>query len=421
MNHQTVVLSTTSDFSGWRAWSRKLLHDRIPADSIRWIIEPPATLYASSATRVLPSAPSTTSIPRSLATLFPAVFVSEAPERFHLLYLTLQTLRDGAAVPEELTDELKTLAAQSRNRALDLRCQMPDAGNQDWQIVRTSHTAALIDNQASALANLRPSPWVVTAPDRTLCWNGKEYRFGPGLDKDVSDPAGIIIAARSIATAGAGNAWWDGIAPLRLHPGIDDIASSPSLPSLRGKAVDCQMCDLCGPATRTVSGEGNPDARVMFVGEQPGDHEDLQGRPFVGPAGQLFDRALKEAGGNRAEAWITNAVKHFKFVAKGSRRIHQKPNTGEITACAPWLAAERKILAPKVTVMLGVTGASAVLGRQVTVSRERSRHIPMEDGSIGLVTVHPSYLLRLPDEESKTREYTKFVTDLRMAISALAG
>lgn len=421
MNRETVVLSTTSDFSGWRAWSRKLLHERVPAESIRWIIKTPADLYAPSATRVLPDAPSTTSVPRSLATLFPAVFVSEAPERFQLLYITLQTLRDDQSVPAELVEQLTRLAIESRERVLDLRCQMPDARNPEWQVIRTSHASALIDSQAAALADLRPTPWVVMAPERTLFWNGQEYRFGPGLEDDSADPAEIVAAARSIATAGAGNEWWDGIAPVRLHPDAADVASSPSLASLRGKAIDCRMCDLCGPATRTVSGEGNPEARIIFVGEQPGDQEDLQGRPFVGPAGQLFDRALKEAGGNRAQAWITNAVKHFKFVPRGNRRIHQKPDAVEITACSPWLATERKVLAPKVTVMLGVTGASAVLGRQVTVSRERSRPIPLADGSIGLVTVHPSYLLRLPDEESKTREYTKFVTDLRMAISALAG
>ncbi|WP_322783268.1 UdgX family uracil-DNA binding protein [Gluconobacter vitians] len=316
---------------------------------------------------------------------------------------------------------LQDLATQTRHRVLDLRCQMPDAHNPDWQIIRTSHASALIDSQASALSNLRPAPWILTAPERTLCWDGQEYRFGPGLEKDIADPAELIATAREIATAGTDNAWWNGIAPVRLHPIASEIGSSTSLASLRGQAIDCQLCDLYGPATRTVSGEGDPEARIIFVGEQPGDQEDLQGRPFVGPAGQLFDRALKEAGGNRAEAWITNAVKHFKFVPRGKRRIHQKPDSAEMAACAPWLAAERKVLAPKVTVMLGVTGASAVLGRHVTVSRERSRHIPLEDGSIGLVTVHPSYLLRLPDEESKTREYTKFVTDLRMAISALAG
>ena len=420
MIRETVTLSTTSDFSGWRAWARKLLHDRVPADSIQWIINPPPFIYAPSATRLLPGAPSTVSLPRSLASLFPAVFVSEDPDRLHLLYLTLQTLRDDMPVPDQLTESLKKRAIESWKRALDLRCQMPDASNPEWQILRTSHTAALIDSQADILSNLRPTPWIVMAPDRTLLWDGQEYRFGPGFTDNELPPSEVIETAREFATAGRGNAYWDGIAPARLHPTPGNIESS-SLASLRAQAIDCQMCELCKPATRTVSGEGNPKARIIFIGEQPGDQEDLHGRPFVGPAGQLFDSALREAGGNRAEMWITNAVKHFKFIPKGNRRIHQKPDAPEIKACTPWLATERRVLSPEVTVMLGVTAASAVLGRQVTVSRERSRPIPLEDGSIGLVTVHPSYLLRLPDEESKTREYTKFVNDLRMAISTLAG
>ncbi|GLQ68999.1 UdgX family uracil-DNA binding protein [Gluconobacter albidus] len=421
MTRETVTLSTTSDFSGWRAWARKLLHDRVPADSIQWIIKAPPSLYAPSAMRDLPAAPSTTSLPRALAALFPAVFVSEAPDRLHLLYLTLETLRDGMPLPDELTQRLQGLARGSQEKALDLRCQMPDARTPECQIIRTSHTAALIDSQTEALSNLRPTPWIVMAPERTLYWDGRHPHFGPGFTGDDLPSSGLVESARSFATAGSSNAWWNGIAPVRLHPASEDIASSPSLASLRARAIDCRMCELCGPATRTVSGEGNPKARIIFVGEQPGDQEDLQGRPFVGPAGQMFDRALREAGGHRADTWITNAVKHFKFIPRGNRRIHQKPDASDVTACAPWLAAERRVLAPGVTVMLGVTAASAVLGRPVTVSRERSRHIPLEDGSIGLVTVHPSYLLRLPDEESKTREYTKFVTDLRMAISALAG
>ncbi|WP_231878133.1 hypothetical protein [Gluconobacter albidus] len=129
MTRETVTLSTTSDFSGWRAWARKLLHDRVPADSIQWIIKAPPSLYAPSAMRDLPTAPSTTSLPRALAALFPAVFVSEAPDRLHLLYLTLETLRDGMPLPDELTQRLQGLARESREKALDLRCQMPDARN----------------------------------------------------------------------------------------------------------------------------------------------------------------------------------------------------------------------------------------------------------------------------------------------------
>ena len=169
----------------------------------------------------------------------------------------------------------------------------------EWQILRTSHTAALIDSQADILSNLRPTPWIVMAPDRTLLWDGQEYRFGPGFTDNELPPSEVIETARELATAGRGNAYWDGIAPVRLHPTPGKIESSSSLASLRAQAIDCQMCELCKPATRTVSGEGNPKARIIFIGEQPGDQEDLHGRPFVGPAGQLFDSALREAGGNR--------------------------------------------------------------------------------------------------------------------------
>ncbi len=160
---------------------------------------------------------------------------------------------------------------------------------------------------------------------------------------------------------------------------------------------------------------------MMMVGEQPGDQEDLAGRPFVGPAGQLLDRAIAEAGIDRSEVYVTNAVKHFKFEPRGRRRIHAKPDTGEINACRPWLEAERAIVRPALTVMLGATAARAVLGRAVTIGRERGRPIPLGAGNAqGFVTVHPSYLLRLPDEDAKVREYAAFVTDLRNAAALLA-
>ncbi|MBC7801284.1 MAG: UdgX family uracil-DNA binding protein, partial [Gemmatimonadaceae bacterium] len=178
------------------------------------------------------------------------------------------------------------------------------------------------------------------------------------------------------------------------------------------------------PATQVVWGEGPSDARVMLIGEQPGDQEDLAGRPFVGPAGQLLDRAMAEAGLDRRAVYVTNAVKHSKFVPRGKRRIHEKPGTGEIVACKFWLDLERDQLKPALTVMLGATAARAVLGRAVTIGRERSKPIPLPDGAggnaTGFVTVHPSYLLRLPDEDAKAREYAAFVDDLRQVASLAA-
>ena len=192
-----------------------------------------------------------------------------------------------------------------------------------------------------------------------------------------------------------------------------------AIAALAREAADCRRCPLWEPATQTVFGEGPQTARMMMVGEQPGDQEDLVGRPFVGPAGQVLDRAIEEAGIDRREVYVTNAVKHLKVEPRGKRRIHQKPDTTDISACAPWLEAERQAIKPAVTVLLGATAARAVLGRAVTISRERGRPIAHVGNTQLLVTVHPSYLLRLPDEETKAREYAAFVDDLKHAWNLL--
>ncbi|MBV9250696.1 MAG: UdgX family uracil-DNA binding protein [Acetobacteraceae bacterium] len=178
------------------------------------------------------------------------------------------------------------------------------------------------------------------------------------------------------------------------------------------EASDCRRCHLYEPATQTVFGEGPSDARVMFVGEQPGDQEDVIGRPFVGPAGQILDRALEEAGIDRRAVYVTNAVKHFKFTLRGKRRIHQTPDTTEIVACRFWLDVERVQLQPKLLVLMGGSAARAVLNRAVTIGRERGRPIKTDDGQTVFVTVHPSFLLRVPDSDAKAREYRAFVRDL---------
>ncbi|MEJ0078967.1 MAG: UdgX family uracil-DNA binding protein [Alphaproteobacteria bacterium] len=196
----------------------------------------------------------------------------------------------------------------------------------------------------------------------------------------------------------------------------DDAADAdfPSLTAARKAAAHCERCPLYRNATQTVFGQGPPDAPVVFVGEQPGDQEDLAGKPFVGPAGQMFDRALAEAGIDRARVYVTNAVKHFKFEPRGKRRIHQKPNNNEIEACRWWLDNELGLIAPRITVALGATAARALTGRDTTISRSRGRLMTLREGVEGFVTVHPSFLLRLPDEQSKAREYDRFVSDLKL-------
>src|SRR5262245_49095586 len=168
--------------------------------------------------------------------------------------------------------------------------------------------------------------------------------------------------------------------------------------AVRAEAMHCTRCDLYKFATQTVFGEGPLDASIMFVGEQPGDQEDLAGRPFVGPAGAIFDAALEKAGIDRSTVYVTNAVKHFKFVLRGKRRIHNKPDAGEITACRWWIDHERELIRPPVTVALGATAARSLVGKVVTISKVRGEPLTLADGSECWVTVHPSSILRAPDQ-----------------------
>ena len=191
------------------------------------------------------------------------------------------------------------------------------------------------------------------------------------------------------------------------------IPSRPTLAKLRELAAGCTACDLYTRGTQTVFGEGARHARVVLVGEQPGHEEDLAGHPFVGPAGRLLDRALGEAGIDRTTVYVTNVVKHFKWQARGKRRIHAKPNAAEIGACRPWLDAELAVLALKVVVCLGATAAQALLGRQFRVSAERGHWVKSPLAPFVLATVHPSSILRAPDDETRHAEMERFVKDLR--------
>ena len=189
--------------------------------------------------------------------------------------------------------------------------------------------------------------------------------------------------------------------------------------ALRDEAAGCKRCHLYRHATQTVFGEGPVDARMMFVGEQPGDQEDLAGRPFVGPAGQMFDKAIRAAKIDRATVYVTNAVKHFKFEARGKRRIHSKPDAGEIQACRWWYAQERLLMKPQMTVALGATAARQMLGKVVTISGSRGKPIELAEGGLGWVTIHPSFLLRMPDKSRAEDEFAAFVEDLKGAAKAL--
>jgi uracil-DNA glycosylase len=207
--------------------------------------------------------------------------------------------------------------------------------------------------------------------------------------------------------------------PRNKKSAADLIPDRATIRSARDAAQDCQACDLYKRGTQTVFGDGARTADLMLVGEQPGDAEDLAGRPFVGPAGKLLDRALEEAGIDRASVYVTNVVKHFKWEPRGKRRIHKKPNAGEIAACRPWLDTEIQLVRPKVIVCLGATAAQALLGRQFKVTAHRGAFIPSTLAPRVLATVHPSSLLRAPDAETRRRETERFIDDLRTVARAL--
>ncbi|HEU0147911.1 MAG TPA: UdgX family uracil-DNA binding protein, partial [Bradyrhizobium sp.] len=311
-------------------------------------------------------------------------------------------------------------------------------------------------------------PWSILTPDLCAHWDGHEVSFTPGVDKSeapsedrleelwrryyasIFNPARLKVKAmekempkkywRNLPEASlikpliaaASQRTGDMIAESGTEPHKpqkrEEIAMSrkakaqehaTDLDSLREEAAACRACHLWKDATQTVFGEGPGHAEIMMVGEQPGDKEDLAGKPFVGPAGQMLDRALEEAGIDRSKVYVTNAVKHFKFVPRGKIRLHQKPVTPEIKACRQWYERELATVRPALVVALGATAAQSVFGKIMTINKNRGHVVTLDDGTEALITVHPSYLLRLPDQEARLREYERFVADLKIAARAI--
>ncbi len=422
------------------------------------------------------------SVPRPLVELAQTVIQAHDPERFALLYGLIWRVRQGErTIVQDVTDPMVTRVrqlAQSVRRDTHkmrafLRFRAVTMQDETRYVAWFEPEHFIVEANAEFFVRrFATMVFSILTPYRSLHWTGQERQFGPGADRSevpdddalerywrayfgaIFNPARLKVSAmtsemprkywRNLPEAAAIPELVRGAAartqtmleqhamptipsPTRPIPQAAPIGSAlrhetpeaGSMQALRHEAAGCRRCPLWEPATQTVFGEGPSDARLMMVGEQPGDQEDLAGRPFVGPAGQMLDRAILEAGIDRQIVYVTNAVKHFKFEPRGKRRIHQKPDQTEVVACAGWLSEERRIVAPALLVMLGVTAARAVLGRPVTISRERGRPIALDGNQQGLVTVHPSYLLRLPDEDAKRREYAAFVADLKQARALL--
>ncbi len=414
------------------------------------------------------------SVPRSLVALAETAILHRDPERFALLYtLIWRAFRGEKHILEDAADPLvrrvQLLAANVRRDIHKMRAFLRFREVEEPE--GTRHVAWFEPEYFIVEANapffvrrFATMRWSILTPYRSAHWDGETLRLGPGAspaevpDDDrlaeywrtyfsaIFNPARLKLSAmlsempkkywRNLPEAEAipdlvraARARTDRMieAPVLSPPRPTRRTAPPMPPTVPGalgalarEAASCRLCPLWTRATQTVFGEGPGDARLMLVGEQPGDQEDLAGRPFVGPAGQVLDRALTEAGIDRNHVYVTNAVKHFKFEPRGKRRIHATPDRAEIEVCRTWLDRERALVQPAVTVLLGASAARAVLGRAVTISRERGRPLPLAGGR-GIITVHPSYLLRLPDESAKAREYAAFVEDLQAALRLAGG
>lgn len=395
-------LAHDADFTGWRAHIRHCLAQAVPPEEVIWSVTAPNDLFSQNTSRILPSGATPLRIPREQALLLGGAFLANIPGRFQQLHRFVEALAhssDALQATFSLTRDVHAMVDAAWTSGLELRTAFSAAIRRGETILSwPDHLSAI--SQRHALSSLCATSWTVETP-----------RFGVAFD------------GREITIGGTGphNDYWSGLPSVVHSPTLPELHELQSLDALRAMAPDCHACELWRPATRTVFGEGPADAALMFVGEQPGDQEDLGGRPFVGPAGAVFDSALHAVGLERSACYVTNAVKHFRFTQRGPRRIHAKPDNENIRACAPWLEAERRLVRPRVLVMLGATAARAILGRDVTIARERSRPHPLSGDTQGIVTTHPSYLLRLPDEATRIRETERFKDDLRLARSLLPG
>lgn len=417
--------------------------------------------------------------PRAFVDLAQRVVLHRSDERFALLYRLLWRLQDRPQLLQVASDP-DVLLARQLSRDVDksahkmkafvrFRGAHDDQGEAFVAWFEPAHRVAELTAPffRTRFANTR---WSILTPDVCVHWNLAELAFTPGADPadapradELEDYwktyyASIFNPARlntDAMTKEMPRRYWKNLPEAALIPELvagarsrttEMVAKPATEPSRRvvkaairnsrdapweglsattlaevAAGVDhCRRCNLWQDATQGVAGEGPAKARLMFVGEQPGDQEDLAGRPFVGPAGQVFDRAMAEAGLPRAETYVTNAVKHFKHVLRGKRRIHQTPTTGEVSACRWWLDAERRIVRPRVIVALGATAAHAVFGKATPVSKVRGEALQLSDQAQAVVTYHPSYLLRLPDEAAKADAYAAFVHDLKLAWKLVA-
>jgi probable DNA metabolism protein len=451
---RVAALAGEDDFEGWRRDARTLALAGIPADAVVWQVgDRPVDLFAEAL--VVPTAQSVFSVPRPFLDLAETAILHSDPQRFALLYTALLRLRTQPGLIEDRADplvrRLEEMAKAVRRDVHKMRAflrfrELAEAEGTRFVAWFEPEHHIVRANAGFFVRRFPNMRWSILTPELSLHWDGNGLSEGPGArreDAPGDDPveavwktyyASIFNPARlkpGMMLKEMPRKYWHNMPETALVPQL--IASAQMRESgmirtaraapptnieaawtaLREEAAGCTRCDLHRCATQTVFGEGPLDAEIMLVGEQPGDQEDLQGRAFVGPAGQVLDKALEAAGIDRGKVYVTNAVKHFKYEQRGKRRIHQRPLTGEIKACKWWIDQESLLVRPKVTVALGATAAHSIFGRAMKIGESRGRALELPDGGQVWITIHPSYLLRMQDGVEEER--ARFVEDLRMA------
>src|SRR5882757_1655569 len=470
-----ISLNSETDFEGWRKAARALALNNVAPAEVTWTVqgnEPELFEPPTAAPLEMPHA--TFNVPAKFVELAQTAILHRNPERFAILYRLLWRLRSNHDLLDVAVDpDVSQVAAMAKAVRRDEHKMHAFVRFREVGREQNSHYVAWFEPEHHIVERAAPffarrfadMPWSILTPNLCAHWDGHALSFTEGVPKaeaptedrleetwrryyaSIFNPARLKVKAMQnempkkywrnlpeaslikplIAGAGrtasamiANDATEPHKAQKRQEPAMARKLTCDELETLREEAAQCRACPLWKNATQTVFGEGPVTAKVMLVGEQPGDKEDIAGQPFVGPAGQMLDRALEEAGIDRRTVYVTNAVKHFKFVPRGKIRLHQKPNTPEIKACRPWYERELAAIKPELVVAMGATAAQSVFGKITPVNKNRGRLIDLDDdGTRALVTVHPSYLLRLPDADAKAREYQRFVQDLKIAADLL--
>lgn len=467
-----IIVRDETSLDEFRGHVRTLIAHDVGPDGVTWSTSKHADLFGET----LPPVKETKfTVPSALLDVARQVLHHREPERFSLLYRLIWRFLHG---------ERHLLSIFSDTLVYRLRAMEKSVGRDLHKMTAFLRFRKITDEAGDCFVAwfepqhfiLRPAAeffvkrfaamhFIVLTPDGTIEWDRKTLSFGPGVAKSAAPAADTLedwwkSYYRSTFNPARVNPkmmktempvrYWKNLPEAELIPDLlagaerravamieapptaprpgfflqaeTEPPDSTTLEGLRRQAAKCQRCPLHCSATQTVFGEGPPDAPVMFVGEQPGDQEDLAGQPFVGPAGQVFDRAMADAGVERSRVYVTNAVKHFKFTPRGKRRIHQKPNESEIDQCRWWLDLERTVIKPRLVVALGATAARALTGKHIKITDARGQILSSSRGGpTMLITVHPSYLLRLPDAAAQREEYARFVRDLSLVADEVSS